>query len=117
MEHVTCTNGAELVVLEEAYWDVSVSYYYRVSLRGQVLVPTFSIYSVYPGGNSNFDIVKSADNTVVGCIHSGEFVCLYDSSTGNTWPYDPLDRPSDEYVRLNATKMELIEKLGFRASK
>jgi hypothetical protein len=110
---VSFPNGEELVIREEMYWEVGINYDYEVRLGEHVVVPRKGVDTVAPENERELQVLKSKDNQVVGVRWKGatRYLCLHDSSTGKTWPYDPLDRPSDRHVRLQATKRELIRKL------
>jgi hypothetical protein len=110
---VDFANGEELVVLVEAYSDMGISYYYEVWSAEREIVPTRYIATVYPPGELHYDVVKSEDGKVVG-VHwkeANDYICLHDSSSGKTWPYDPLGGAGDDDARLSAIKEELIRKL------
>ena len=80
--------GRSVLILLKDEWFEVPSWYYEIHVNGQIIVPTTHLWQCC-GNDSDFQILSSRDNTVIGLVRPsrpGVLHVLHDFSCGHTWP-------------------------------
>jgi hypothetical protein len=106
VEKLDAGEGRTVLILLADEWFEIPSWYYEIHVNGQIVVPTTHLWQCC-GDDTNFQILSSRDNTVIGVVrpsHSGVLHVLHDFSCGHAWP---RQQDHDSYTSSWARGKEL----------
>ena len=80
--------GRSVLILQADEWFEIPSWYYEIHVNGEIVVPTTHLWQCC-GSDSDFQILSSRDNTIIGVVRPsrpGVLQVVHDFSCGYDWP-------------------------------
>ena len=81
---------AEIRIVTDYYYENDRKYYYQITQKGQINVPTTYICNGGDPANLQFSLVSAQPGEVVGVVESrkpNDVLILYDTHSGESWPH------------------------------